>query len=306
MPGLPKLGQDKEIIVAPKAIIVAQGETPSGEPVVTGEHTGSATHESVEQVSPLAEYSPYWYSGMGFLIGILVLVLSRVWLGQQLTKRRPVKGQLLLEQAIASMNHFCEASIGHGGKKYAPFVGTLFAFILCANLCGVIPLYWRRTHEGGVMSFSPAPTANLSMTIALGLIVFVVFNAVGIKANGFGKYMAHFAGPIKAMAPFMFLIEIVGVFVRPISLGMRLFGNVFGEEMVIAILIGLSASILPAFLPIPLHLPMLLFGVFGSIVQAGVFAILTCSYIALAIGDHEHHHDDHGHEDESEMVTPLG
>jgi F-type H+-transporting ATPase subunit a len=315
---LPQLGQEKEF----KEIIVAQGEPAgAGEHAETGEHAGATattTHEghavAHEAVSPLAEYSPYWYSGMGFLIALLVLILGKIWIGAQLTKRNPSKGQLLAEQAVASMNHFCEAAIGHGGKKYAPFVGTIFAFILCSNLCGVIPLYWRRTHEGGVMSFTPAPTANLSMTLALGFIVFVLFNYVGIKANGFGKYMAHFAGPIKAMAPFMFLIEIVGVLVRPISLAMRLFGNVFGEEMVIAILIGLSASILPWFLPLPLHLPMLLFGVFGSIVQAGVFAILTCSYIALAIGDHgdDHaHHDNHnaaahGHEDEAEMVTPLG
>jgi F-type H+-transporting ATPase subunit a len=293
---LPQLSTGKEIIVA-------QGE-PAGEHTTVGtehaggatEHAGAGEHAGVkhEPVSPLAEYSPYWYSGMGFLIALLVIVLGKVWIGSQLTKRKPSQGQLLAEQAVASMNHFCEAAIGHGGKKFAPFVGTIFAFILCSNLCGVIPLYWRRTHEGGVMSFTPAPTANLSMTLALGIIVFALFNYVGIKENGFKKYMAHFAGPIPLMAPFMFLIEIVGVLVRPISLAMRLFGNVFGEEMVIAILIGLSASILPAFLPLPLHLPMLLFGVFGSIVQAGVFAILTCSYIALAIGDHGDDHGDHG------------
>ena len=243
---------------------------------------------------PLSEHTALYYSGVGFLvaIGILLFIAYQV---RAISVRTPSRGQLLMEQGVASMRHFCRGAIGPGGEKYAPFIGTIFAFVLFANLCGVLPFYVSGSHEAGGMpkSLTPAPTANLSMTLALGFIVFAVFNYIGIKANGIGKYLAHFAGPIPALAPLMFPIEIVGVLVRPISLAMRLFGNVFGEETVIAVLVGMSAT---AFL-IPLHAPMLAFGVFGSVVQAGVFAILTCSYIALAVGDHgdeTHGEEPHG------------
>ena len=256
------------------------------------EHGGG--HGAEHATSPLSAHPAEYFSLVAFLVaaGLLWFIGSRA---KNLSTRKPHRGQLLLEQGVASMRHFCRAAIGPGGEGFAPFVGTIFAFILLSNLCGVLPFYLKPPHEPGgePHSFTPAPTANLSITLALGLIVFLVFNYQGIKANGLGKYLAHFAGPIPALAPLMFPIEIVGVLVRPISLGMRLFGNVFGEETVIAVLVGMSAGTLL----IPLHAPMLAFGVFGSVVQAGVFAILTCSYIALAIGDHGHDHEDgHGHD----------
>ncbi len=245
-------------------------------------------------VNPLAEHPAYYYSLVGLVIGLAIVFFfaSRI---KTLSSRNPSRGQLLAEQAVASMQHFCRGSIGPGGEKFTAFVGTLFAFVLCSNLCGVLPFYLQASHETGgpAVSFTPAPSSNLSITLALGFIVFVVFNVVGIKANGPKNYFAHFMGPIPALAPLLFPIEIIGVLVRPISLGMRLFGNIFGEETVIAVLVTMSA----ATFVIPLHAPMLAFGVFGAVVQAGVFAILTCSYIALAIGDHGdgHDHDEHGH-----------
>ena len=241
----------------------------------------------------LAEHNAIYYSLVGTVVGIGIILFCK----SQITKlslRSPSRGQLLIEQAVASMEHFCRGSIGPGGEKFTAFVGTLFAYVLFCNLCGVLPFYWNQHAAGAIpASLTPAPTANLSMTLALGLIVFVLFNVVGIKANGAKAYFAHFAGPIPALAPIIFIIEMIGVLVRPISLGMRLFGNIFGEETVIAVLVGMAAT---TFI-VPLHAPMLAFGVFGGVVQAGVFAILTCSYIALAIGDHgDHGHDEHGHE----------
>jgi F-type H+-transporting ATPase subunit a len=241
--------------------------------------------------SPLKAHAAEYYSIIGFLVGLAIILFIGAK-AKTISARKPVRGQLLMEQAVASMRHFCRGAIGEGGEKYAPLIGTIFAFVLCANLCGVLPFYINQHSPGAEPhSLTPAPTANLSMTLALGFIVFVVFNVVGIKANGIKNYLAHFAGPIPALAILMFPIEIVGVLVRPISLAMRLFGNVFGEETVIAVLIGMAAG---TFI-IPLQAPMLAFGVFGSVVQAGVFAILSCSYIALAIGDHGHD-ESHGHD----------
>jgi F-type H+-transporting ATPase subunit a len=257
-----------------------------------GAHAAGGAHGAP---NPLAEHPAYYYSLVGLGVGLAIVLFfgSRV---RNLSSRNPGRGQLLAEQAVASMQHFCRGAIGPGGEKFTAFVGTIFSFVLCANLCGVLPFYLQKSHvEGGPAgSFTPAPSSNLSMTLALGFIVFVLFNVVGIKANGIKNYLAHFAGPIPALAPLLFPIELIGVLVRPISLGMRLFGNIFGEETVIAVLVTMSA----ATFVIPLHAPMLAFGVFGAIVQAGVFAILTCSYIALAIGDHGDHghgHDEHGH-----------
>jgi F-type H+-transporting ATPase subunit a len=237
--------------------------------------------------NPLKEHPGEFFTVMGFVIAT-VLILVMAGFAKRLSVKTPSRKQLLVEQAVASMQHFCKGAIGEGGEKFAPMVGTIFAFILCSNLCGVLPGYLSQHAPGATpASWTSAPTANLSMTLALGFIVFIVFNVVGIKANGIGKYLAHFAGPIPALAPLIFPIEMIGALVRPLSLAMRLFGNVFGEGTVIAVLIGMAAS---TFI-IPLHAPMLAFGIFGSVVQAGVFAILTCSYIALAIGDHGHDHN---------------
>jgi F-type H+-transporting ATPase subunit a len=201
------------------------------------------------------------------------------------------------------MNHFCRGVIGEGGEKFAPLAGTIFAFILTSNLLGVLPFLFNKPHnepihEAPLASLLPAPTTNLSLTLALGLMVFCISLFYAIKSQGLGGFLKHLAGPIPWLAPLMFPIELISFLVRPISLAMRLFGNIFGEEMVAAVLVTLGLTLLPVWLPIPLHLPMLLFGVFGSVVQAGVFTILTCAYIALSIGDHgEHGHgEEHGHE----------
>jgi F-type H+-transporting ATPase subunit a len=292
---LTRLGASLTTLALTTAFAWAQehGSEAGGEHAAAGEH--GAAHEAV---NPLAEHPAYYYSLVGLGVGLAIVLFfgSRA---KNLSSRNPSRGQLLAEQAVASMQHFCRGAIGPGGEKFTAFVGTIFAFVLCSNLCGVLPFYLKAGHEPGApaISFTPAPSANLSLTLALGFIVFVLFNVVGIKANGIKNYLAHFAGPIPALAPLLFPIELIGVLVRPISLGMRLFGNIFGEETVIAVLVTMSA----ATFVIPLHAPMLAFGVFGAVVQAGVFAILTCSYIALAIGDHGegHGHDEHGHGHES-------
>ena len=252
-------------------------------------HTGVAVeHEGPS--NPLAENSSLYYSGMGLIVGIL-LILFGVVTTRNLTRRGPSRPQTLIEQCVASMKWFCQNAIGPGGEKFTPLVGTVFAFVLVSNLMGALPFVFKKTAEG-VASFTPAPTANLSMTIAISLVVFLVVQYVGIKENGVGGYFKHFAGPVPAISPLLFPLELFGAIVKPVSLSIRLFGNVFGEETVIAVLVGLAATVMAKiYLPLPFQLPMLMFGVFGSIIQAGVYTILTCAYISLSIGDH----DDHGH-----------
>lgn len=303
---MPQVDSNSTIQVKPlgvengRPIFVAQagGEhaAPEHGAAVEGEGHAAAGAAHAAHVEPLGEHYAPWYSGVGFAVALFILVFCKVKMGT-LTRRSPSRGQLLIEQAVASITHFTKSAIGPGGEAFAPFIGTVFAFVLCSNLCGVIPMYWwssKHNPSGPAWSFTPAPTANISMTFALGFIVFILFNMQGIKANGLGGHLKHFAGPMPALAPLIFPIELIGALVRPVSLAMRLFGNVFGEETVIAVLITMAATLTMGV--IPFQTPMLAFGVFGSIVQAGVFAILSCSYIALSIGDHGHDHDhDHGH-----------
>lgn len=275
-------------------IIVAQGASEEGvqgdaETHAAVEHGAGGGHEEGPE-NPLAEHSPWYYSGVGLFVALIIVGFVLICRAGGLHTRLRSKGQALLEQGVESMNHFCRNAIGPGGEKFTPLIATVFTFVLVSNLMGVLPTVFGRSHEG-VLHLIPAPTSNLSMTIALALVVFIVVQAVGIRENGIGGHLKHFAGPIPALSPLMFPLEIIGALAKPLSLSIRLFGNVFGEETVIAVLVGLAVVALPKFPFIPFQFPMLAFGVFGSIVQAGVFTILACAYISLSLGDH----DDHGH-----------
>ncbi len=280
-----------------KYIVVAQAEHgTTGEAGETHETHGAVGAEHEGPHNPLKEHPALYFTVMGWIVMAIIIAIS-VFTTRNLSARTPSKAQAFIEQCVASIRHFCRNAIGPGGEEFAPLVGTVFAFVLVSNLMGIVPLVVSKGPEG-YASLTPAPTSNLSMTFALGLTVFLISQYVGIKRNGVAAHFGHMAGPIPALAPLIFPIELIGTLVRPVSLAMRLFGNVFGEETVIAVLLGLSVTTLPVFVPIPFHAPMLMFGVFGSIVQAGVFTILTCAYIALSIGDHaDHGHGhDHGHD----------
>lgn len=151
---------------------------------------------------------------------------------------------------------------------YLPLMGTLFIFILVNNLLGVVP------------GFLPA-TSEISTNTAMSLIIFIVFNAAGFKANGLG-YLKHLLGPIMAIAPLMLVLETIGILVRPVSLSLRLFGNMNGDHTVF----GVFSELIPIGVP-AVFLGM---GVFVSFIQAFVFTLLSVIYIALSVGDHDDHH----------------
>jgi len=152
--------------------------------------------------------------------------------------------------------------------RYLPLMGTLFIFILANNLLGVVP------------GFLPA-TSEISTNVALSLIIFIVFNIAGFQANGMG-YIKHLFGPILAIAPLMFALELIGILVRPVSLSLRLFGNMNGDHMVFGVFSDLVPLVLPAV--------FLGLGVFVSFIQAFVFTLLSVVYIALSVGHDDDHH----------------
>jgi F-type H+-transporting ATPase subunit a len=169
--------------------------------------------------------------------------------------------QNVVELMVASIRDFIVNTMGPKGMDYYWLIGTLAFFILVANILDVIPGF-------------KSPTDNLNTTGACALVVFVSTHVVGIKKHGF-KYIKHFLGPVMWLAPLMFIIEFIGHLARPVSLSLRLFGNIKGEDLVVAIL----------FMLVPLFIPSIMLGlmVFTSFVQAFVFVLLTMLYIAGAL-----------------------
>lgn len=153
----------------------------------------------------------------------------------------------------------------HGAEKYFPVVGALFIFIFTSNLIGMIP---------GLLP----PTDNLNTTFALGLFVFLYYNYVGLRENGLA-YLKHFAGPILWLAPLMLIVEIASHVFRPISLGLRLRGNIMGDHVVLGIFNDL----------VPIGIPVIFYGIglFVALVQAFVFCLMTMVYISLS-ASHDH------------------
>ena len=180
----------------------------------------------------------------------------------------PSRRQSVLEMIIQAFESLLVETIGEQGKKYLPLVATVGLFIFCSNILGLIP---------GFMS----PTSKLNVTVGCALVVFFYYHWQGIRAQGLLKYLKHFTGPSPLLAPFLMPIEIISHFSRPVSLSLRLFGNIFSEEMLIAVI----ASIIPFVLPIP----FMAVAIFTAIVQAFVFVLLSCIYLAGAVA--------HGEED---------
>jgi F-type H+-transporting ATPase subunit a len=206
---------------------------------------------------------------------LLLFAALGVFLRSRLSVEHPGKLQIVLEDLVTAVLDLMKANIGPGAAKYFPLVGTIGIFIFTANMIGKIP---------GFMS----PTASINVTLGCALTVWVYYHWQGIRAQGLGKYLAHFAAPPGApifLAPIMLPIELISHLSRVLSLSLRLFGNIFGEEMVVLII----ASIIPFLAP----LPMAVLGVITGTLQAFIFMLLTIIYLGGAV--HTEHREEHGH-----------
>lgn len=166
------------------------------------------------------------------------------------------------------------------GEKYwarfAPLLGGTFFFIILCNLSGVVP------------GFAPA-TEQMNLTLAMGLVIFLSFNYIGLKYAGL-NYLKHLLGPVWVLAPLMLVIEVIGTCARPLSLGLRLFGNISGDHLVFSVFSTLQKGIgLPWF---PLPVVLLVFGLMVACLQAFIFMTLSAVYVKLAL-DTAHHSDAH-------------
>lgn len=231
------------------------------------------------------------------IVAVLLLVLFAVKARGALVKAQDATvpaGELgsrniaeLIVQLIVSQS---DAIIGKAGRKYVPFYGTFFFFILTSNLMGLLPGFG-------------APTANLNTTIGLALCSFIGYNVIGVREQGM-SYFKHFVGPMTSLpgssiisklaflpvllisVMFFFILELFSHGFRPVSLSLRLFGNMMGDHQVIGAFIGLTKLVVPV--------AFYVMGTLVSLIQAFVFTLLSMIYVALAIS---HGHDEeHGHE----------
>lgn len=183
--------------------------------------------------------------------------------------------RLLFEMFADAVYSVAEGVMGEkNAKKYLPIVGTLACFIFFSNVLALIP------------GMAP-PTAVLKTNVALALTVFVLTHAFGVKENGLA-YFKHFLGPVWWLAPLMLPIELVSHIARPVSLSIRLAGNISADHKVVAAFFALVPLLLPV--------PFLILGVLVAVVQTLVFSLLTMVYIQGAVAhEHDHGDDEHGH-----------
>lgn len=196
---------------------------------------------------------------------ILILVILGKLAASKVTLI-PGKLQNLFEVVIDGIETFQVEMMGEHGRHYFPLIATIGIYVFLCNLIGLIP---------GVLS----PTANINTTLSVALVTFTATHYVGIKYHGI-KYIKHFTGTMLPLAPLMFPIEIISHLSRVLSLTLRLFGNIMGEDLVLGILLFLAGKFLAP-------LPMMCLAIFTSFVQAFVFSLLAMLYVAGAL--HEAH-----------------
>jgi len=246
--------------------------------------------------TPTSRFVERFLNPIFSMVGALVLMLLLVNVANRRTKV-PGRVQMAVKLVMGGLYGLFQTVLGDNARKYTPYLGTLFLFILFNNLGGIIP-------------FGHSSTSAINTTLALGVCTFLYVQGIALKENGIGGYLWHMAGspqstPEKCMIPLMFILHLVGEFIKPVSLSLRLFGNIFGEDTLIATMVGLGVLLvnvilhaiagpdINTFIGIPFQVPFLFLALMTSTIQALVFTLLSSIYIALML---PHKHEEHGGE----------
>jgi len=254
------------------------------------EHNGDEEHPHYSLLHFIAELLPEgwipqpmrWKQPDLVLNAYFVVILLAIFtfLGTRKLQFIPTgKMQCLFELVVESLNNFFAGIIGEQGAKYAPYVSSIFIFILCMNLLGLVPGF-------------QAPTADLNTTIALGVTAVLGVQIIAIKENGIIGYIKHFLGTPIWLGWLQLPLHVVGELSRALSLSIRLFGNIFGEETVMLQLVAMSAGLLLIAdrIPwVPGQLPMMFLGLLFGLIQALVFSMLTSIYLVTFLEHDEEH-----------------
>lgn len=237
-----------------------------------------------------AENAIPWYTIMFVIACVLTVILIRIFKGK-LSEDDPTQGQLTLEAGFLAIKDMVVNIIGEHGYRYFPVVATFAVLVLISNLMGLFPLFM-------------APTASVNVTFALAISSFVYYNYVGISENGFVSHLAHFTGPRLPLlmtifiTPLIFTVELISNMIRPFTLGVRLFANMFADEQLYAQISGIYPPVSHFIVQVLILLPL---GSFVALVQTLVFTLLSMIYISeVSHAPHDHHDEEHhadGHVD---------
>ena len=214
------------------------------------------------------EYVHVATAGVASTVLIALALRARLALGSGENSSTPtdrLSVRAVFESITEMFANLADTVIGHDGKKYVPMFSSIFLFVIVNNLIGLVP---------GMT----AATDNPNTTFALGLFTFIAYNFFGFKESGLA-YLKHFAGPIVFLAPLMFVLEMISHLVRPMSLGLRLMGNIQGDHAVLGAFLDLA----------PIGVPVLFYfmGLFVAFMQAFIFTLLSMVYVSMAV-EHDH------------------
>jgi F-type H+-transporting ATPase subunit a len=234
------------------------------------EHESSILYAPFNTLWHSVQHRYAWDVPDHVIMALLVLTISAVLfplMSRKISRENPSHFQQLLELVVGGLRDLLRDIIGHEGDRHLYIIGSFAVFIFLSN---IFALFF----------FLQPPTSNPNTTFGLALCAFVYYNYQGIKAQGIVHYLKHFMGPMLILAPLMIPIEIIGHLARILSLGMRLFGNIFGEHAATGIFMGMLPFVLPW--------PMMGLGIFGAFLQTFVFIMLTMVYIGGATVVEEH------------------
>ena len=224
----------------------------------------------------------------GILYAVVIVLVLRAGIRRR-SVRAPGRLQTFSEVVLGGLYKFFYDVLGESGKQYIPFAGSLFLFIFVNNIMCLVPLF-------------KAPTSSLATTLGLGILTFAYVHFNVIRQAGFKAWFLHLVGEPLWLAPLMFPLHVMGELIKPISLSARLFGNILGEDKLLAAFLGIGMMIAAAiggtstpWVGVPLHLPFYFLVVLGSTIQALVFSLLASIYIVLLLPHGDHAHEDHKH-----------
>ena len=216
---------------------------------------------------PAADPAHPWENWIAMEILVVLIILALfAFLRGQLSADKPGKLQMTFEAIYNFVSGQAHDAIDHGGAKYVSYAGTLFIFVLFMNVIGVIPGF-------------ESPTMTPAVPLGLAAATFLYYHWAGLREQGLGRYLVHFAGPMPLLAPLMVPIELISHLARPLSLTIRLYANMFAGEKVTMTFLSLTFFAVPSIF-MGLH-------VFVAFLQAYIFMLLTMIYVGTAVA-HEH------------------
>ncbi len=223
------------------------------------------------------------WENLVFSLLVVAFLGTIAYLASRKSRLIPEGLQNFVEYCVESLDNFVCGVLGPKGRRFTPFLGTLFIYIICMNLLGLLPIM-------------KSPTSNINTTVALAICVFFYVQYTGIRSFGILGYLSHLSGEPKdvvgwVLVPLNLPIHLLEEFIKPLSLSVRLFGNIMGEDILVAVFVGLgvaSLSFLKAPIGLPLQVPFIFLNILFATIQALVFTLLSTIYFSLMM-PHEQH-----------------